>query len=333
MINWGKPKVYAVKHNNLDIRMLSRSGGIFTALSDTVLNRNGIIYGCVLTGDFLAVHLRAESPEERNLMRGSKYIQSSMGEMFKAVETDLKSGKEVLFSGTSCQISGLNAFLGKDYERLISIDVVCHGVPSPKVWKEYLIWQEDVNDAKCTTVDFRNKKDHGWEAHIETLTMTDQTGKQLEVHSEVFKNLFYGHNILRPACYKCPYKSVMHPGDITIADYWGIEKAAPGFSDNRGVSLVLINNERASDMFDTVKDCIDYQECLIEDSMQPPLIKPFEKPKEREQFWRDFYSVSFNKIAKKYGGIGLMAHVKKVIGKAKRKVMQISFRLTGVFAK
>ena len=134
-MNWKQPKVYAVKHKSEDVRMDSRSGGIFTALSDKILSEDGVVYGCILTKDFLAVHARAENVEERNKMRGSKYIQSKLGDTFKKVQEDLDAGRRVLFSGTSCQVDGLKHYLGNEYNNLLCVDIVCHGVPSKKVWK------------------------------------------------------------------------------------------------------------------------------------------------------------------------------------------------------
>ena len=127
-----KPLVYAVKHKDINIRMNSRSGGFFSAVSDLVLKNGGIVYGCILTDEMNAKHIRTETIEGRDLMRGSKYIQSNMGTVFKDVKQDLNGGKLVLFSGTSCQVAGLKNLLEKDYNNLICIDIVCHGVPSSK---------------------------------------------------------------------------------------------------------------------------------------------------------------------------------------------------------
>ena len=313
-MNWKEPKVYAVRHKDEDTRAASRSGGIFTALSDEVLEKHGVVYGCVLHENFDAVHVRAENKNDRNRMRGSKYIQSKLGDTFRNIKVDLESGEVVLFSGTSCQVAGLKAYLQKDYENLICVDIVCHGVPSAKVWDAYLSWQEEKNNSKITGVDFRNKKDFGWRAHMETLYF--ENGK-IE-SGGVFRTLFYGHNVLRPSCYECPYKSTMHPGDITIADYWGIEKAAPEFDDNKGVSLVLLNNETGEKILDEVKGKLIWRETRIEDSMQPPLKAPFPKPETREQFWKDFENKDFSYIAKKYGGLAPLWY--KAIRKIKRLV-------------
>ena len=213
----------------------------------------------------------------------------------------------------------IKAFFGKDYDNLICIDIVCHGVPSPVVWDKYLRWQEHKNHGKVVKVDFRNKKDFGWKDHVETIWFDN--GKN--VSSPIFKNLFYGHMVLRPSCYECPYKSIMHPGDITIADYWGIEKAAPEFDDNKGVSLVLVNNEKADSIFENVKIELKWKSTRIEDSMQPPLKAPFPKPEGREQFWNDVNDKSFSYIARAYGDNGTANYIKKVLRRAKRKIQHL----------
>lgn len=317
-MNWNKPEVFAVQHKDENVRAASRSGGIFTALSDYILEQEGIVYGCVLTEDFEAVHVRAHSKHVRDRMRGSKYIQSRMNDTYKNVKYDLEAGRKVLFSGTSCQVAGLKGYLGREYDKLFCIDIVCHGVPSPKVWKAYLIWQTKKNQSKVKTVDFRNKKDFGWRDHIETLCL--ENGQT--VNSKVFTTLFYGHSILRPCCYECPYKSVMHPGDITIADYWGIEKTAPEFDDNKGASLVLINGEKGKEVFDTIKDQVKWKEARLEDSMQPPLIAPFPEPRNRKNFWNDFENKDFNYIVKKYGGKGIKNKIKYALRNIKRKLIK-----------
>ena len=315
------PQVYAVKHNNLETRMASRSGGIFTAITDYILSKNGVVYGCILNESFEAIHVRAETVEERNRMRGSKYVQSNMGDIFLQVQKDLKSERLVVFSGTSCQVDGLKAFLGKDYDKLFCIDIVCHGVPSPLVWKKYLEWQEKKHGT-CIAVDFRNKKDFGWAAHVESLVMKQKDKDTVKIDSSVFTKIFYEHSVLRPSCYHCPYKSIHHPGDITIADYWGIDEAAPGFNDNKGVSLVLVNNESGIAMFEQVKNDITWQKTKIEDSLQPPLVKPFEQPKKREEFWQDFQNSKFDKVAKKYGGLGIWNKIKRKLVRIKKKFIK-----------
>ncbi len=317
-MNWKQPKVYAVKHKDEVIRAASRSGGIFTALSDQVLSNGGVVYGCVLTENFEAVHIRADNTEERNRMRGSKYIQSKLGDTFKKVKADLDAQKNVLFSGTSCQVAGLRKYLGKEYDNLFCVDIVCHGVPSHKVWNAYLYWQEQKNRSKVVSVDFRNKKDFGWRDHVETLYF--ENGKS--TNSRIFKTLFYGHTVLRPSCYECPYKSIMHPGDISIADYWRIEVAASEFDDNKGVSLVLANNATGNELLDEVKGSLVIKETRIEDSMQQSFKAPYPKPANREQFWLDFSRRPFEYVARRYGDYGLINDLRTFCRNVKKRIVK-----------
>ena len=313
-----QPKVYAVKHKKEKTRAVSRSGGVFTAISDWVLANKGVVYGCILSKDFEAVHIRADHVDGRNRMRGSKYIPSRLGNTFRNVQADLFDGRRVLFTGTSCQIAGLKGFLKKDYDNLICMDIICHGVPSPKVWFAYLEWQEKRYGAKVNDVDFRNKQDFGWHEHIETFSFDN--GKK--VSGEIFKNLFFGHMILRPSCYVCPYKSIVHPGDITIGDYWGIEKAAPEFDDNKGVSIVLINTNIGEYVFNAVKNKVMWKATRIEDSMQMALKEAVPKPSGREQFWNEYYAKNFGYIVRKYGGIDVISKLKSRFRKIKRKLVE-----------
>lgn len=326
-MNWDKPIVYAARHKNEAVQSASRSGGFFTAISDFILDQGGVVYGCVLTENFRAIHIRTNNKIDRDLMRGSKYIQSSLKDTFRNILEDLNSGHKVLFTGTSCQVAGLKLYLHKNYENLLCVDILCHGVPSPKVWDVYKEWMEKKNKSKIISVDFRNKKDFGWHAHVETLYF--ENGKKVD--SKIFREFFLGHYILRPCCYECPYKSIMHPGDITIADYWGIEKAAPMFNDDRGVSLVLINNSFANDIFETIKSNLDWKSTRLENSMQPPLIAPSSRPDNRDEFWHDFLTKDFDYIVNKYTGYGgyhkiidfIKFKIRRSIGKVKNESRKI----------
>lgn len=292
------PYTYAVKHKDEDVRGQSRSGGIFTAVSDLILERGGAIVGCKLDDSFNAIHTVANTKEERDAFRGSKYIQSDLKTTFREVKTLLEEGRDVLFTGTGCQCAGLLGFLGKEYENLTTMDIVCHGVPSTKVWQDYLSFiKNKVKGNKITFVDFRNKKKYGWKAHVETVGVDGALH-----HSKVFTTLFYSHQILRPSCYVCPYKNIHHKTDITIADCWKVDKAAPGFNDNKGVSLVLVNTKRGLSLFEASKGSIDFVDVNIKSCMQRPLKKPFPEPENRAEFWKDYQELSFAKIARKYGG-------------------------------
>ena len=286
---------YAVVHNSEEIRMNSRSGGVFTALSDYILDRGGVVYGCIQAEDFTASHIRTDNKEERDLMRGSKYVQSELGDALKMFADDMKAGKEILFSGTSCQIDAAKRIAGK-YDKVLYVDIVCYGVPSPQLVKKYILWQEQKKGGKVTNFEYRNKREFGWNSHWETLTFDD--GKR--VSSKIYTECFNSNLAIRPACYECPYKKIMHPGDITIADYWGIEKNAPEMDDNKGVSLVMINSDRGIFAFEKIKKDIVYKQTNIENSLQPSLIEPYSKPKKREKFWHDLNTKNFDYIVKHY---------------------------------
>ncbi len=307
-----KPIIYASKYSDEE-RMHSQSGGLFAAISDVILEHGGIVYGCLFNQEFEAVHARATTKEERNAMRYSKYVQSNMLSIMKEIESDLKNGKTVLFSGTSCETAGVRSYISANHpalqEKLFCVDVVCHGVPSPMVWHDYLLWESKRAKSEIAYVVCRNKQKYGWHSHVTTIQF--KNGRNCE--SRTFPRIFYGHNALRPSCYKCPYKDVLHPSNITIADYWGIEKAAPAFDDEKGVSLVLINDEKGEQLFDSIKNRVVYLQTRIEDSMQKPLIGPYDSPRTREGFWKDYeqYKGDFSKIAKKYGGYGLIATMKR----------------------
>lgn len=288
--------VYGIKHNNEDIRAASRSGGFFTAVTDVVLNNGGVVYGCALNDSFLAEHRRAETKAERDLFRGSKYIQSNIGDSFKDVKNDLISGKTVLFSGTPCQIEGLVNFLKvsrTDLSKLITIDILCHGVPSPMVWSDYLNAVAGVESIEA--VDFRDKANFGWRAHIETLTINGE-----QKSSDKFKKLFFSHLILRPSCFNCHYKNTQRISDITIGDYWRIEDNDKDFDDDKGVSLVMINTAKGRAYFDKCKKDLIVNEYPLSKSIQPVLSKNYPEPKNRAAFWQEYKNDNFMQLIDQY---------------------------------
>lgn len=302
--------VYIMKHKKEEVRMKSRSGGIFTALSDWVLEQNGVVYGCMLNDKFEAIHERAETKLQRDKFCGSKYVQSRMGNILKQVEKDLKDSRIVLFSGTACQIAGLKAYLlykKIQIEHIFFIDIICHGVPSPMVWNDYLRYMERKYHGNIKAVDFRNKWKYGWKEHIETIWIQDK-----EYNHRIYTKLFCDHNILRESCYYCPYKSLERIADITIGDAWGIHIADADFDDNKGVSLILVISKKGEKLLNEVKPHCDMLECKIENYMQPALKHPFKRPEKREQFWDDYNKLSFEKIVQKYGKSSWKTKIKKV---------------------
>lgn len=307
------PIAYAVKHKNENIRMDSRSGGIFTAVSDYVLEQGGVVYGCKLENCDEAIHIRVTSKVERDAFRGSKYIQSIVCYTFEQVKQDLKNGLWVLYSGTPCQINAIKDYCKDlDCSKLVLIDIVCHGVPSQKVWKDYLKYLERRYRSKAVSVDFRDKKKFGWADHQETIIF-----KNRKEHSDnLFTKLFYSHLIIRKECFECPYKNLNRVGDITIADCWGISREYPDFDDNKGVSLVLLNSQKGMEIFNRGEN-IDYIEVEIGKLLQPPLRENWEMPREYKEFWEFYQKHSFAKVRDKYI-YGDIRFYQKVVGRLKK---------------
>lgn len=289
---------YAVKHKDEDIVTHSRSGGAFTAISDYILNIEGIVYGCCLDEELNIIHSKAVDKKQRDSLRGSKYVQSNLKDTLSEAGNDLKNGKYVLFSGTACQVDGLYSYLQKKkiaHDRLLTVDIVCHGVPSPKVWKDNLRYIESKNKGRVENVNFRNKEEYGWHEHIETYRVG---GKSYD--STVFTQLFYSNNITSKSCYICPYKSLNRVSDITLADCWGIEKTDSNFNDDKGTSLVMVNSSGGESVWKKISKNIIFNEIDINDYMQIPFEKPYPMPKTREMFWKDYEGMSFEKLIEKY---------------------------------
>ena len=268
----------------------SRSGGIFTALSDYVLENDGVVYGCVFDENFQAVCISANNTIDRDRMRGSKYVQSILGEeVFAGVKERINNQQLVLFTGTPCQVDAIRRYIGADNEYLITMDVVCHGVVSPAIWKlykKYMI-QRYEGCKRILAVDFRNKKKFGWADHIETITMIGNEDKLVEIDSTIYRKVFYEHYALRPACYVCPYKSQKRQSDITVGDAWGIERIDSKYNDNKGCSIILVNTEKGKRLLDKIKDYIDIEKRRMSDVFfQEALHVSYEvNMKKREDFW------------------------------------------------
>ena len=306
-------KSYIVKQKDLNSRMLSRSGGIFAAISDQVLAQGGVIYGAGMDKNFNVVHKRAVNATERDELRGSKYVQSDMHNAYRLACEDLKAGRLVLFTGTPCQVDGIKALCPKGCEEhLVCMDIVCHGVPSPRVWNDYKAYVERKYHGKIEKIDFRNKERFGWSDHWETVTIN---GKEHD--SQVYMKMFYEHTFLREACYVCPYKNLQRISDISIADAWGVETANPEFDDNRGVSLVLINTLKGEKGFLDSLQGVDFKECALEKYMQEPLKRPFKKPDNTENVWKEYNEVSFGKFVKNHYKEPFLSVVKRSL---KRKI-------------
>ena len=302
------PKVvYAAKHSNEDIRLHSSSGGVFTLLAEKIINDGGVVFGVRFDDKWEVEFAYSETIDGLSVFRGSKYVQARVGNAFIDAERFLKDGRKVLFSGTPCQVKGLLQYLRKGYENLLTVDFVCHGVPSPKVWRLYL--KEEVKklarqgDAGKNTVlsskimptikgiSFRDKSS-GWKKYSFALKLTKVLAEG-EKNSVLHTNKFYENPfmqaflsdlILRPSCYKCPAKSGKSGSDITIGDFWGIEHIKPEIDDDKGVSLVMVHNEDKINSIKSIeKSGVAYGDAV---KYNPAVVKSVGYPIYRNLFFR-----------------------------------------------
>lgn len=310
-------KCYAVKHKNNSIRKSSTSGGVFTALSDFVLEKKGNIYGAGFDENMKIIHKKATNANERDEFKGSKYVQSDLTNIFNDIKKQLLENKYVLFTGTPCQIAGLRSFLNNiNTDKLILCDIVCHGVPSPKVWEEHVKLIEKKYNAKLIDYKFRDKS-CGWKNHLEKLVLSSNKSDSQSIFSQRLKRLFYRNITLRLACHKCYYSNVDRVSDITIADFWKGEKHYPDFFDNDGISLVLINNPKGNEIFSNISDKIDYIETDIQHGLQDNLVFATKPDPERQNFFEDLNNKGYKKTLYKYSFPGkkimLKTFAKKIL--------------------
>lgn len=255
--------IYGAINRNEKIRLDSSSGGIFTALAEKVIDKNGEVWGAMFNKNHEIVHNYVTETEQLSLLRGSKYVQSFIGFSYKRIESSLKEGKNVLFSGTPCQVAGLKRYLKKDYSTLFTVDFVCHGVPSVGVWKKY-VEQQFGKNACLENIQFRDKT-YGWEKYCFSLKQYFPKEKNfVEYREGRYKNLymraFLYDLILRPSCYNCPARSFKSGSDITLADLWGVWTTLPDYNDGKGCSCVAINTEKGKQVFECLSDSVEAKE-------------------------------------------------------------------------
>lgn len=294
--NETEPLVYAAINNDEAVRMQSSSGGIFTLIAEYVLARGGVVFGACFDCDWNVIHDYTETKEGLAIFRGSKYVQSNVGNSFTQVKTFLDSGREVLFSGTPCQVAGLKNYLRKPYSNLLTVDLVCHGVPSPEVWRKYL--QEticrvygikknklEVNPGDyISDISFR-AKDKGWKKYNVKIIFRDGKVEMMPFFENPYMNVFLSDLSLRPSCYACPAKLHNVQSDITLADFWGVNRINPDIDDDKGCGLILIHNKEKLDFLFGV-DCKLLQQQLVSVvKYNLNILYSVNKPVNRKFFW------------------------------------------------
>lgn len=232
--------VLAVQNTSGSVRELSSSGGVFSLLAERVIAQGGVVFGAGFDAGLRVIHQGVTDTAGLALLRGSKYVQSEMGDVFQHVRRQLDAGRQVLFSGTPCQVAGLHGLLGRAHDNLLCVDFVCHGVPSPRVFARWKAALEKRHGSAIRSVSFR-RKDRGWRAFSFAAVFANGSEYRGTVKEELYLLGFLSDLFLRPACHACRFKDLRGRSDLTLADYWGVSGRFPDLDDDRGTSLVLVN--------------------------------------------------------------------------------------------
>ena len=323
-------KAYAAYNLDEKERLQSSSGGVFSLLAKQILREGGVVYGAAMSEDCTSVcHIKIESPDELAALRGSKYIQSSTEGVYKQIKNELDDGRKVLFSGTPCQIAGLKSFLITDHENLFCIGVICHGVPSSKLWRKYLRYRENRAGASARRTFFRHKY-YGWKMYAVLFEFSNSTAYKQILYKDLFMQMFLQNICLRPACYVCPFKGLHQLADISLADFWGANTICPEMDDDKGLSLVLVHTPKGNELFQEIKETMNSKEVDFQQaaSLNPAIIEPCAKPINRDFFMNDMGTLTIKQLGAKYLKkksivvrirIWMSVNIKKRLQKALRK--------------
>lgn len=306
-------QVFAAKNKNEDQRLRSSSGGIFILLAEYIIKQGGVVFGARFDKNWEVEHAYAEAFENLESLMRSKYVQSRIDNTYKEAEQFLKQGRKVLFVGTPCQIVGLKKFLRKDYENLLAVDFICHGVPSPGIWRNYLkeiqtersggteekavSFSSQKSESLITGINFREKQlgGYGWKkfgfvVHTRSLSASDKNSVLLssDFGANTFMGGFLANLYLRPSCYQCPAKAGKSFSDLTIGDFWGIDKFKPDFDDDKGVGAVLVYTQKGLSMLKFINIKIyqmNYNQVI---DSNPSIHSSVSLTRERVKFWKSY---------------------------------------------
>lgn len=295
---------YASINNNVHELKESSSGGIFSIIADYILEKGGIVCGAAFDEQFKLRHILIEEKSDLINLRGSKYLQSTIGNIYTDIRQLLNSGKLVYFVGTGCQVAGLRLFLRKEYTNLFTSDILCHGVPPQSVFNEVIKEVETKNNGKIEKYLFRDKSVWGWSCSSSSSIRIGSKLKYLgnEPIQQAYFNAFIKAVNYRESCYVCPYAQSHRPGDITLGDFWGIEKciSIPNIRD--GVSAILVNSHKGQILLERIKNKMDLYPASIKDISQinRTLIRPTSRPEIRNKFFLDFKENPIQTLLKYY---------------------------------
>jgi len=277
---------FAVQAMDEKVRYASSSGGMFPILAEYVFRQQGVVYGAAFDKNMRVVHREIRGREELDSVKRTKYVQSSMKGIYRKIETRLKKEQWVLFCGTPCQAEGLRRYLKQPYPRLILADLVCYGVPSPGIWRDYVKYLEGKYGGKMMDFSFRDKRMHD-SGHTCSYVIGGQEHSG-SLFADSYCGMYFTNHILRPSCHDCKFCTMERNSDITIGDFWGIEKVKPEIDDGMGTSLVILHTEKAREIWEAVRDETFWFCCEEKDVLQPRLTEPTEAAKSRG-FFMAFY--------------------------------------------
>lgn len=318
-----EPKAYACINKDETIRLESSSGGIFTTIAEEIINSDGVVFGAGFDRDFNVVLSYVENKEELDKFRGSKYVQSKIGNTYEGAKYFLDQGRNVLYTGTPCQIAGFKSYLGKAYENLFCMDNICHGVPSPKVWKRYVSFREEKASSPVQRIAFR-RKDEGWKRYSVSFEFQNDTEYRGNLREDLFMRAFLKDVCLRSSCYDCKFKTLHRQSDITLADFWGIQRVLPEMDDDKGTSLIFVNTLRGQAMLDKIKHKILYKAIDINEavSYNSAAIKSVECNHNRQKFLKELDELPFDSLVKKYCTDKVSVRIKRRTRRAVKKLFE-----------
>lgn len=324
-------KVYMAFLKNDKKLMESTSGGLFTAIAEMILKENGIVFGASYDNELNVFQRGIDSVDDLIFLKGSKYLESRTQQSFKIVKEYLNQRKIVFYSGTPCHIAGLKQFLGKDYDNLITVDLICHGVPSQKLFQKYLRWLERKIKGKIIYYGFRDKDVGGWSCGGKIKIKTKTKTKTINPIYDPYYSSFLKYETYRESCYTCPYanKELSRPGDITLGDFFEINKLFPEIDNQKGISMCIINTNKGNEIFEKINESIIFKEINLDDCIKLKeinLIRPSPRPAFRNLVYKDIDTLSNSIYFKRFSDISYFNHFKRFLFKMIVKIIPKSFK-------
>lgn len=317
MLEINYPLAYGIRSRDKKIVKTSSSGGIFSEIANYFINNKGIVYAVIIDEEIRAVYLRGTTVEDIEKMRTSKYVQADIKGIKEKLTIDLNNNKKVLFVGTPCYVNYiLKNLTDKEKKNLTTIDFICHGTPNQSIFADHINYLETLYGKKAVYYSFRNKR-FGW-SHDEFIKFEDNSQKSSVKEVGRFGRLFHSGYSLNLGCFSCKFTSKIRKSDLTIGDFWGVEEVLKIY-DNKGMSCLLINNEKGKKIFENVKNNLYFFEVDLDDVHQQALYAPTKKPKKYDEFWKEYNKYGYKTVTEKY----VSATKKEILSVYRRRIVHI----------